>query len=101
MKRKEKNIIKIGEDFIENNKITQEYYTEFKTLGECYGKWSDAKENVFNYYYNLLRNNSDNVIDYGIRSYNCNYINLHAVIEKAGKKLYLLITPAHNWCKEV
>jgi hypothetical protein len=99
--KKQKNIIKIGEEFQENKKMTQDYWTEFKTLRECYGKWSDAKENVYNYYKNLLNNNCDSVEKYGIRSFNCNVIVLHAIVEKEGKKLYLVITPSHNWYSEI
>ena len=99
--KKQKNIIKMGEEFQENKKMTQEFYNEFKTLRECYGKWSDAKENVYNYYKNLLNNNCENVEKYGIRSFNCNVIVLHAIVEKEGKRLYLVITPSHNWYSEI
>lgn len=100
MKRKEKNIIKMGDDFVES-KIEQGYYTDFKTLGQCYEKCSDRKIGIFNYYYNLLKNNTDKIINYGVRSYNTMVIVLHAIVEKEGKKLYLVITPSHNWYKEI
>ncbi len=100
--KKEKRIINLGEEFQENKKMVQEeYYQEFKTLRECYGKWSDAKENVYNYYKNLLNNNADKVENYGIRSYNANVIILHAIIEKDNKKYYLVITPSYNWFNEI
>ncbi len=101
MRKKEKNIINLGEEFVENKNFTQEYYTQFKTLSDCYGSWSTAKQNVFNYYKNLLEKNTDKVIQYGIRSYNCNVIILHAIVEKEGKKLYTVITPSYNWYNEV
>ena len=100
--KKEKRIINLGEEFQENKKMEQEeYYQEFKTLRECYEKWSDAKENVYNYYKNLLNNNADKVENYGIRTYNANVITLHAIVEKDNKKYYLVITPAHNYFNEL
>lgn len=98
--KKEKKKIEIGEEFVENKNFMQEYYQNFKTLKECYGKWSDAKENIFNYYKKLLEDNSK-VINYGIRSYNANVIVLHAEIEKDNKKYYLVITPSYNWFNEI
>lgn len=99
---KTKNIINLGEEFQENKKMEQgEYYKEFKTLRECYGKWSDTKERVYNYYKNLLNNNTDKVEKYGIRSYNSMVIVLHAIVEKDNKKYYLVITPSYNWYVEI
>jgi len=99
---KTKNIINLGEDFEEKRNLEQgEYYKEFKTLRECYGKWSEAKENIYNYYKNLLNNNTDKVENYGIRSYNANVITLHAIVEKNNKKYYLVITPSYNWFNEI
>lgn len=96
------NIINLGEDFKEKRNLEQgEYYKEFKTLRECYGRWSDAKENIYNYYKNLLNNNTDKVEKYGIRSYNANVIILHAIVEKENKKYYLVITPSYNWFNEI
>ena len=99
--KKEKKIILIGEEFKENKKIDTEIYKDFKSLRQCFDRWSDRKENIYNYYSNLLNNNCDSVLKYGIRSYNCNFINLHAIIEKDNKKYYLLITPSHNYYKEL
>lgn len=98
---KQKNIIKLGEEFVENKKYNMEYWDEFKTLRECFGRWSDAKENIYNYYRNLLENNCDRVENYGIRGYNSMIITLHAIVEKDGKRLYLVITPSHNWYNEI
>lgn len=99
---KTKNIINMGENFQENKKMIQEeYYSEFKTLRQCYNSWSDAKENVYNNYRKLLNDNCDKVENYGIRSYNSNEIVLHAIVEKDNKRLYLVITKAHNWYNEI
>ena len=99
--KKQKNIIKLGEDFVENKKMNQDYWSDFKTLRECYGKWSGRKEYIYNYYQGLLSLNCDKVLDYGIRSYNSMIIVLHAIVEKDGKRLYLVITPSHNWYSEI
>lgn len=99
---KQKNIINMGEEFQENKKMIQEvYYNEFKTLGQCYDNWSDAKEHIYNYYRYLLNDNCDKVENYGIRSFNSMIIVLHAIVEKDGKRLYLVITPSHNWYNEI
>ena len=96
-----KRIIKMGEEFQENKRLEQDFYTDFKRLDDCYSKCSDTKRNIYNYYYNLLKENTDKVEKYGVRSYNCNFINLHAIVEKDNKKLYLLITPSHNYFNEM
>lgn len=100
--KKEKRIINLGEEFKENKKMEQgEYYKEFKTLRECYEKWSDTKERVYNYYRRLLNDNTDKVEKYGVRSYNSMVIVLHAIVEKDNKKYYLVITPSHNYFNEI
>ena len=99
--KKEKRKIEIGEEFVENKNLTLSYYEDYKTLRQCYGKWSDAKENVYNHYRDLLVKNTDSVISYGIKSYNANIITLHAKVEKDNKILYLYITPSHNWYNEI
>ena len=99
--KKEKRIINLGEEFKENKNFNMEYWCEFKTLGQCYGRWSDRKENIYNYYKNLLNNNVDKVEKYGVRTYNANVITLHAIVEKDNKKYYLVITPSYNWFNEI
>lgn len=96
---KNTNYINFGEEFKRKSNIIDNYC--FKTLRECYDRWSDAKESVYHKYYNLLINNCDSVIDYGIKSYNCNFIILHAIVIKDGIKYYLLITPSHNYYEEM
>jgi hypothetical protein len=99
--RKEKKKLLLGEEFVENKSMKQGFYTEFKTLRECFNSWSYAKENIFNYYKNIITNNCDKVLEYGVRSYNSMIIVLHAIIEKEGKKYYLVITPSYNWFNEL
>ena len=98
--KKTKKTIMIGEEFVENSSMGQGYYDRFKTLGECYDNWSNAKQRVYDYYLDLLQKNS-NLERYGIRSYNCNVIVLHAITELNGQRLYLTITPSHNWFVEI
>ena len=100
MKWKENKILFFGEDFERKNNIKNNYYTEYKTLKECFNKWSERKQYIYNYYYELLIKNTDKIIDYGIRSNNSMIINLHAVVEKKGQLYYLLITPLHNYYVE-
>ena len=100
---RKREILSLGEDFIKKNSIDKniQYFNEYKTLKECYDRWSEAKESVYHYYYNLLQNNCDCVFKYGIKSYNSMIIILHAAIKKDGKMYYLLITPSYNWYKEI
>ena len=99
--KKEKKKIMLGEEFTENKKMEKGYYSEFKTLGDCYNSWSYRKQAVFDNYKNLLNNNCDEVLNYGIRSYNSNVIILHAEVMKENKKYYLVITPSYNWFNEI
>ena len=98
--RKEKKIIEIGENFTFKKGIKDGYFTEYKTLYQCYNRPSDAKINIYNYYEKLLYNNCDAVLNYGIRSYNSMIIVLHAEITKDNKRYYVKITPSYNWIEE-
>lgn len=99
--KKEKNTILIGESFTEKKGIKNNYFIEFKTLDECYGRASDTKQYIYKKYYNLLLENSDEVLQYGVRSYNSMIITLHAIIKKDNKLLYIFITPSYNWYEEI
>lgn len=102
MKKREVKKINLGEDFeiVNNNKINY-YCKQFKTMYQCYNRPSQEKESIYNYYYNLLLNNCDSVLSYGVRSYNTFMITLNAIIEKDNKRYYVLITPAHNYIIEI
>lgn len=99
--KKEKKKIMLGEEFVENKKMQQDYWTEFRPLESCYDRCSFRKINIYNYYYELLQKNTDRVISYGVRSFNTMIIVLHAIVEKDNKKLYLVITPSYNWFNEI
>ena len=96
-----KKTINFGREFTEDKKLTQGYYTQYKTLRDCYERWSDTKENIYYLWKNILLDNTDNVENYGIRSYNANFIVLHATVEKDNKRYYLMITPSHTKYVEV
>lgn len=102
---KKASYLEIGEQFKRKANILEGYksgyFREFKTLRECYDRWSDAKEYIYNKYYDLLLNNCDRVIDYGVRSYNSMIIVLHALVIKNGVKYYLMITPSYNYYVEI
>ena len=100
-KNNNKNILNVGEDFKRKNNIKNDYFKEYYTLNQCYNKWSIYKQQIYNYYYDLLQKNCDSVINYGIRGFNCMIITLHAIIKKNNKKYYLLITPKNNYFMEL
>lgn len=96
------NIINLGEDFKKvSNKKIDIFNKRFLTIYQCYNRPSQEKENIYNYYYNLLINNCDSVLYYGVKSYNTFKIILNAIIKKENKKYYVLITPAHNYILEI
>lgn len=97
--RKEKKTLELGELFIEKNSIDK--WCNYYCLADCYDRWSTAKAYVYEKYYNMLKEHSDKLLCYGIRSYNSMIIILEAEIEKDGKCYYLMITPAHNWYCEI
>lgn len=102
IKKEKNNIINLGEDFkiVNNNKINY-YCKHFEDLYKCYDRPSYSKINVYNYYYDLLKNNCDSILCYGVRSYNTFKITLNAIIKKDNKSYYVLITPAYNYIIEI
>lgn len=104
MKNVKKNIINFGEDFAYKKGIfNNPQMYDFKSLNQCFNRWSDAKDFIYYKYERMLRENTDNFnfLYYGIKSYNCNIITLHAIVEKNGKKYYLYITPSYNYYEEI
>lgn len=100
MKRKEKEIIRIGSEDFELQKDELKYTDvirkDYKDIFNCYKKCSSKKYDVFTYYYNLLDNNSLRVIRYGIKSYNTNIITIQAIIDINYQEFYIYITPTKN-----
>ena len=100
MKRKEKEIIRIGSEDFELQKdelrYTEVIRRDYKDISNCYQKCSSKKYDIFTYYYNLLESNSSHVIRYGINSYNTNIITIHALIDIDYQEYYVYITPTKN-----
>jgi len=99
MKRKEKRYLQIGEQFQEKKDLF--IRGNYNALYECYNRPSEAKTNIYYKYLKLIDENSDDVINYGIGSYNSMIITLEAIIKKDDKKYYLYITPSYNYFKEL
>lgn len=100
-KNEKNNIINLGEDFKVKKGLRCDYLKEYKTLYQCYNKPSYSKEKIYNYYFDLLKNNSDDILRYGVRSYNTFMITLHGEIIKDNKTYYVMITPSYNYIEEI
>lgn len=98
---KKNNIINLGEDFKQKKNLRCDYLREYKALYNCYTRPSQSKIYVYNKYFNLLKDNCDDIIRYGVRSYNTFMITLHAEIIKDNKKYYVFITPSYNYIEEI
>lgn len=102
MKKREVKKINLGEDFeMVSNKKIDIFSKRFLTIYQCYDRPSYSKVSVYNYYYDLLMNNCDSIISYGVKTYNTFKITLNALIEKDNTLYYVLITPAHNYILEI
>lgn len=100
--KKEKRIINLGKTFEEDKKIEEGFYNQYLTLGQCYKtNWSDTKQEVYDDYKKMLTENCEEVEKYGIKTYCGNFITLHAIVKKDGKRYYLYITKQHNRFKEI
>lgn len=102
MKKREIKKINLGEDFqLVNNNKCDIFNKRFLSLNQCYNNCSGRKWEIYQYYYDMLCNNCESVLSYGVKSYNCNFIVLNALIEKDNILYYVLITPAHNYIMEI
>lgn len=72
-----KNTHKISFEYFSSIK----YYSKLKTLSQCYGRPSQIKIDIYNDYYDTLKNECEEVFDYGISSYNTNLIILGAFVK--------------------
>lgn len=98
---KKAKTIDLGELFKVKKGLRCEYLKEYKTLYNCYDRPSYAKQKIYNYYFDLLKNNCDDIISYGVRSYNTFMITLHAEIIKNNIKYYVMITPNYNYIEQI
>lgn len=102
--KKKNNILMLGgEEFKRKNNIyyNNYYSNNFKSLNQCYDRPSTTKQWIYNKYYDLLLNNTDSILEYGVRSYNTFMITLEAIIMKNKKRYYLMITPSYNYFMEI
>lgn len=97
--KKQKQFIRIGgEDFELQNKPIK--YSDllrysYNDLNDCFTRWSDEKERIYCYYRMMLEEDSK-IVYYGIKSFNCNFINLNACIEINDTLYYVYITKIKN-----
>lgn len=73
----------------------------FKSIYNCYDRPSETKVNIYNKYYYLLLDNCDNVLKYGVNSYNRFMFTIHAIVEIANKKYYVYITKSRNEIRKI
>lgn len=64
----------------------------YKSIYECYDRPSITKANIYTYWKNILSANCDDVIYYGIDSYNGWMFTLHSLIKIDNKLCYVYIT---------
>lgn len=93
--------IELGETFKVKKGLRCDYLREYKALYNCYTRPSQSKINIYNKYFNLLKDNCDDIIRYGVRSFNTFMITLHAEIKKDNKIYYVFITPSYNYIEEI
>ena len=71
-------------------------YTRYDDLMSCYGRPSDTKININDYWRNLIYDECDEVIKYGVSGHNANFFTLNAIVKINGVKYYLYITKTRN-----
>lgn len=64
----------------------------YDDFDKCYSRPSDDKKKINKYWYELLCNNCDSVLDYGVCGYNCHLFSLNAIIKIKNKMYYVYIT---------
>lgn len=73
----------------------------FRTLGNCYKNYSDAKRNIFNRWCKWF-DECDNAINNGVARYNCTMFTIGGYIYNIPTPIGLIegsiyITPSHNY----
>ena len=96
---KKLKVMNIGnEDFTLKNKILNQndiYWCSYNDIYECYSRPSNEKVNIYNYWRDLIYNNCE-VVNYGIRGYNCNMFSLNAIVRIEEEYYYIYITKTKN-----
>lgn len=85
----------IGNEFFKLKKyVTMDdlKYNRYDNLYNCYGRPSTTKVRINDYWRNLIYNEVDEVICYGVSGYNCNFFTLNAIVRIGDNKYYLYIT---------
>lgn len=89
----------IGNEFFMNKKYVEMGDVErlnYDSIYNCYSRPSDTKIYIYNKYYNLLLENTDDVIRYGVGGYNCFMFTLNAIVKIDGVLYYVYITKTKN-----
>lgn len=107
-KKQEKKYIMLGGErflFNEKNNINifnasiNNYMFNLKSIYQCYDRPSQTKVYIFNKWYDILKSDTNyDILDYGIISYNCNFIILGAFIKSNidNKYYFVDIRPSGN-----
>lgn len=110
--RPKKEFITIGTETFEKKKdielkeITLDNYINTmrnttKTLDMCYGRPSEIKRDIYNKWYNTLRENTQDLLDFGVLSYNCNMFTIGATIKLNDKYYSIYITKTRQEIQEL
>jgi len=68
----------------------------YDNIYNCYDRPSGTKVNIYNHYYDLLNENTDEVIKYGVGGYNCFMFTINAIVKIDGVNYYVYITKTRN-----
>ena len=68
----------------------------YDSIFTCYARPSYIKVNIYNHYYDVLRDNTDEIIKYGVGGYNCFMFTINAIVKINGVKYYVYITKTRN-----
>lgn len=96
--KKQMNIY--GVDFEIGKAINHEPDVSTRDLDDCYGRPSDIKRNIWNWWLSWFVNKCGSV-NFGVCSASSSFFSIEGKIEFEGKKYYLYITKAHNRAYEI
>lgn len=88
-----------GKDFLLCGTIDHTPNINQRSVTECYDRSSSTKQAIYNNWEKWFIAN--NILNYGVESYNCNFFTLGSICEYNGKKYYLYITRCYNRCYEI
>lgn len=76
-------------------------YYGYRSLYQCYGRPSTAKEHIYDGWYHFFRSLKTDESEHGIISFSVHFFTYGGVVEWNNKKYYLVITYAHNRAYEI